>query len=750
MFKNFFIIAVRNLKRNKIFSVINIAGLAIGMASAILIGLWIQDELNFDQFHTKKDRLYMAYRLENNQGKSQAMNYTAKALAPTLKKDYPEIEDVARWQRVNFLFTVGDRHFNVPGNFTDSGFLRMFSFPLLEGNPNIALSGPTDIVITESLAKKLFGKESAFGRKVKVDSVDLFTVKGILKDLPDNTQFQFDYLLPWSYQKKIGWDDNYWENNSCLTFYTLKPGISGHDFDAKVRDIIIQHTKQDKTPSADILFGHPADKWHLYSKFENGKIAGGQIDTVRLFIIIAGFILLIACINFMNLSTARSEKRMKEVGIRKVVGALRNVLVWQFLAESLLFSFIAGLFALLIVQLSLGSFNQLVNKKLSIDFSSINFWIAGGCFILLTGLLAGSYPAFYLSSFQPIRVLKGVFKSGKEGSVQRKCLVVLQFSFAIILIISTMVVKQQIQYGQNRDSGYVKDNLVYNYMQGDAGKNYPMIRDELLSAGVAISVTRTSGPMTRHWADSWGFEWQGSTAADRNVDFNFFSSDVHFVQTMGLKLLSGRDIDASTYLTDSNALLLNEAAVKTMRLKDPVGQIIRVNGSGWHVVGVIKDFILESPYSPIAPMIIAGPNALSFYILNMKLNPANAVSDNLKKAEAIFKKYNPDYPFEYNFVDEEYASKFANEKRTGELAALFAGLTIFISCLGLFGLASFMAENRIREIGIRKVLGASVAGITQLLSKDFLKLVTISFIIASPIAWWIMNEWLQSYSYRNQ
>ncbi|MDP9041625.1 MAG: FtsX-like permease family protein, partial [Bacteroidota bacterium] len=367
---------------------------------------------------------------------------------------------------------------------------------------------------------------------------------------------------------------------------------------------------------------------------------------------------------------------------------------------------------------------------------------------LLTGLLAGSYPAFYLSSFQPIRVLKGVFKSGKDGSVQRKCLVVLQFSFAIILIISTMVVKRQIQYGQNRDAGYKRDNLVYNYMQGDAGKNYQMIRNELLSAGVAISVTRTSGPMTRHWADSWGFEWQGSTVADRNVDFNFFSSDVHFVQTMGLKLIAGRDIDASTYLTDSNALLLNEAAVKTMRLKDPVGQIVKVNGSGWHVVGVIKDFILESPYSPIAPMIIAGPSALSFYILNMKLNPANTVTDNLKKAEVIFKKYNPDYPFEYNFVDEEYASKFANEKRTGELAALFAGLTIFISCLGLFGLASFMAENRIREIGIRKVLGASVAGITRLLSKDFLKLVMISFIIASPVAWWAMNEWLQSYSYR--
>ncbi len=748
MIRNFFIIAIRNLKRNKIFSTINILGLATGMAGAILILLWIRDELGFDRFHAKENRLNMAYRLDNGEGKSIATNFTPKILAPTLKTGYPEIEDVARWQRVNFLLTAADRHFNEPGNFTDSGFLRMFSFPLLEGNPNTALSGPTDIVITESLAKKLFGKESAFGKQVKIDSVDLFTVKGVLKDLPVNTQFQFGYLLPWSYLKKIGWDDDYWENNSCQTYYSLKPGISGTDFDAKIKNMIIDHTKQDNTPSKDILFGHPADKWHLYSKFENGKISGGQIDTIRLFIIIAGFILLIACINFMNLSTARSEKRAKEVGIRKVVGAARAFLVWQFLAESLLFSFIAGLFALLIVQLSLSSFNLLVNKKLFIDFRNINFWISSVGFILLTGLLAGSYPAFYLSSFKPIRVLKGLFISGREGSALRKFLVVLQFTFAIVLIISTIIVMRQIQYGQDRDSGYVKDNLVYNYMQGDVTKNYPMIRNELLTEGVAVSVTRTSGPMTRHWADSWGFEWQGSTAADKNTDFNYFSSDEHFIETMGLKLIAGRDINARTYLTDSNAILLNEAAVKTMRLKNPIGQIIRLNGSSGHVVGVIKDFILESPYSPIAPMVIAGPNAINFYILNMKLNPANTVSDNLKKAERIFKKYNPAYPFEYNFVDEEYAAKFANEKRTGKLAGLFAGLTVFISCLGLFGLVSFMAENRVREIGIRKVLGASVISITQLLSKDFLKLVMISFLIASPVAWWAMNSWLQSYTYR--
>ena len=748
MIRNFFTLAYRNLSRNKVFSTINIAGLAIGMASAIMIGLWIQDEMQFDRFHTKEDRLFMVYRAENDGGVVKAINYTPKILGPTLKAGYPEIEDAVRWSNTNFLITVGDHHFNMPGNFTDSGFLQMFSFPMLEGNPKTALSQPGNMVITESTAKKLFGKEPALGKQVRIDSVDLFTVSGVLRDLPANTQFKFEYLLPWSYMKKIGWDDEYWQNNSVQTFYTLKKGISASAFDSKIKNLVKNHTRQDHTPSTSELFGHPAAQWHLYSRFENGKPSGGQIETVRMFIIVAGFILLIACINFMNLSTARSEKRVKEVGIRKVVGAPKSMLLWQFLAESVLFSFIAGLLALLLVEISLDAFNQLVNKKLFLDFRNIRFWATCCGFILFTGVLAGSYPAFYLSSFQPIKVLKGYFNAGRKGATPRKFLVVIQFSFAIILIISTVIVERQILFAQNRDSGYKKDNLVYNYMQGDAGKNFQLIRNELLNSGAVTSVARTSGPMTRHWADTWGFQWPGSTEADLKTDFNYFGTDDHFVQTMGLTLMAGRDINVSAYLTDSNAMLLNESAVKIMRLNDPVGKIIRIDNSSYHVVGVMKDFILESPYAPVAPMIVAGPAGMGYYILNMKLNPANEVSDNLKKMEAVFHKYNPAYPFEYNFVDEEYASKFANEKRTGKLAALFAGLTIFISCLGLYGLASFMAENRIREIGIRKVLGASVFSITSLLSKDFLKLVMLSFFIAAPIAWWAMHNWLQSYSYR--
>ena len=748
MIRNFFIVAFRNLKRNRIFSAINILGLAIGMASAILIGLWIQNELGFDRFHTKEKRLYLVYRSENDGGAMNAFNYTPKILVPTLKAEFPEIEDAVRMQNANFLFTVGDRHFNVPGNFTDGGFLTMFSFPLLEGNPKTALSGPYDIVITESMAKKLFGNQPAFGKQVKIDSVDLFTIKGILKDLPDNTQFKFDYLLPWTYLNKIGWDDKFWQNNSVRTYYTLKPGASGTAFNAKIKNLVIDHTQKDKTQSTSELFGHPASKWHLYSKFENGKVSGGQIEIVRIFMIIAGFILLIACINFMNLSTARSERRAKEVGLRKVVGAPRIYLIFQFLAESLLFSFIAGILALFIVHLSLGPFNLLVDKKLFIDFSNYNFWVATIGFILVTGFLAGSYPAFYLSSFRPVKVLKGVFNAGKKEASPRKFLVVLQFTFAIILIFSTIIVLKQLRYAQARDAGYVKDRLVYFYMQGDLQKNFPLLKNELIGNGIAKSVNRTSGPMTRHWADTWGLQWPGSTPADLKTNFIMLGTDENFVSTMGLTLSAGRDINIREYPTDSTAALLNEAAVKIMRLKDPIGKTVGLNGSSWHIVGVIKDFILESPYLPVAPMMVQGPDLFGFYILNIKLNPANAVSDNLKKAESIFKKYNPQYPFEYNFVDEEYTWKFANEKRTGTLAGLFAGLTVFISCLGLFGLASFMAENRIKEIGIRKVLGASIINITRLLSGDFLKLVVFSFLIASPVAWWVMNNWLQSYSYR--
>ncbi|HEY6902393.1 MAG TPA: FtsX-like permease family protein, partial [Puia sp.] len=459
-----------------------------------------------------------------------------------------------------------------------------------------------------------------------------------------------------------------------------------------------------------------------------------------------GFILLIACINFMNLSTARSEKRAKEVGIRKVVGAPRGLLISQFIGESILLSFLAAILAIVIVLISLPGFNQLTEKRLFIPFGNIFFWLSAIGFILFTGLLAGSYPAFFLSSFSPVKVLKGTFKAANALVTPRKVLVVLQFTFAIILIICTIIVKQQIDYARNRDTGYDRGGLVFHYMTGDIEKKYNQIRQELLSSGAAVAVCKTNSPFTENWSDTWGFVWSGKDPNDK-TDFNFFCADQQLVKTAGVQISKGRDFDLQQYPTDSLGMILNESAVKAMHFKEPIGQIVKNGDEPYHVVGVIKDFISQSPYEPIRPMVIIGAKGW-FGTVNFRLPNNASTQASLKKAEAVFKKYNPEYPFEYKFADAEYAEKFDDERRIGTLAGLFAGLTVFISCLGLFGLATYMAENRIKEIGVRKVLGASVGGIATLLSKDFMTLVLISFVVAAPVAWWAMYSWLKDYPYR--
>jgi ABC-type antimicrobial peptide transport system permease subunit len=745
MVKNFFKVAWRNLLRNKGFSFINISGLAIGMAAAVLIILWIKHELSYDQFHEKKDRIYEAWNKAEFSGKLQCWNTTPKILARTVEKDLPEVERAVRvnWPR-SVLFSVGEKRLTVTGNMVDTGFLQMFSFPLIKGDPKTALNTGSSIVLTETLARKIFGNEEAMGKVLKLDNKDNFTVTGIAKDLPNNTRFKFEYLTSWDYVIKHGEDDSSWGNNSTRTYVLLKPNASIAAANEKIKGIKVKYAKDDDPKWQ--MFLYPASRWRLYSNFTNGKEDGGLIDFVKLFGIIALFILLIACINFMNLSTARSEKRAKEVGIRKVVGAQKQSLIWQFIGESVFLSFIAGVFALIIVMISLPAFGQLTDKELSMDFGNISFWLTGIGFVLFTGAIAGSYPAFFLSSFQPVKVLKGTFKAANALITPRKLLVVLQFTFAIILIICTSIVKQQIDHAQNRQNGYEKNNLVYHMLTGDLDKNFNLVKNELISSGVAASVSKTSSPLTQGWSDSWGFEWAGKDPNDK-TDFDRYASDEDLVKTAGLKIIQGRDFNLKEFPTDSNAMLLNESGLKTMKFKDPIGQLVKDGDKQYHIIGIISDFILQSPYYPTKPMIIEGSASGWFNVMHFKLNPANATGDNLKKAEAIFKKYNPEYPFEYKFIDEEYAKKFKAEERTGTLAALFAGLTIFISCLGLFGLATYMAENRIKEIGVRKVLGASVAGITTLLSKDFLKLVMISFVIASPVAWWMMHQWLQDYPY---
>lgn len=745
MLKNYFKVAFRNLLRNKAFSVINISGLAIGMASAMLILLWIQNEVSYDQFHKKKDRIYEAWNKATFSGKLQCWSTTPKVLARAIEKDIPEVEHAVRVNWPNtFLFSVGDKRMSVKGNIVDSNFFQVFSFPLTKGNSRLALMDVHNIVLTEKFSKKLFGDEDPMGRIVKVDNKDNFTVTGVAKDLPNNTVFDFEYLLPWSYLRYRGWDDENWGNNSTRTVVLLKPNASFASANEKIRKLKVRYDKTED-PKWE-MFLYPSSRWHLYSRFKDGFEDGGRIEFVRMFAIIAVFILLIACINFMNLSTARSERRAREVGIRKVVGAQKGSLVGQFIGESILLAFLSGIVAVGIVELSLPGFNHLTDKKLFIDFTNWSNWGFALAFVFLTGIIAGSYPAFYLSSFQPVRVLKGLFRSSKALVTPRKVLVVLQFTFAIILIISTIIVRNQINYAKSRDTGYDRSNLVYHFLSGDLEKNYDLVKNELLSGGVATSVSKTSAPLTQGWSDTWDVKWQGKDAKDR-TDFDIYNADQDLVKTAGLQIAKGRDFDLKQFPTDSTAVVLNESAVKAMNFKDPIGQIINNNGIDWHVVGVIKDFILQSPYYPMKPMVIQGGKGW-FNVMHIKLNPANTTAENLKKAESIFKKYNPEYPFDYQFIDEEYARKFEDEKRTGTLTALFAGLTIFISCLGLFGLAAYMAQNRIKEIGIRKILGASVTSITTLLSKDFLKLVIVSLVIASPVAGYVMYKWLQDFPYR--
>jgi len=749
MLKSYFKVALRNIIKNKGYSFINISGLGIGMAATMLILLWVQNEIGFDRFHEKTDRIYQMFSRDQDNGKLDVWGNTPALLAPELKQSYAEVEDAIRYRQVFFLTKVGEKHFNVAGAFADPNFLSMFSFPLLGGTKS-ALMDDSGVVLAEKLAIKLFGNTDCIGKTVIVNDNDSFIVSGVLKALPANTEFDFEFLVPWNYMTKLGWDRNQtWASTNAATYILLREGASPLAFDDKVKNITINHIEKGDGSTREV-FAHALSKVHLYTSAENGKLTRGRIETVQLFVTIAVFILLIACINFMNLSTAKSEKRAQEVGIRKIVGAHKRSLIFQFIAESTTLALVSFVFALLIVQLLQSSFNQIVGAQLYMDWNNPKFWMFSFLFILFTGLMAGSYPAFYLSSSQPIKVLKGAFKNINAMIAPRKVLVVLQFTFAVTMIICTIIVQRQIRYAQGRDIGYNRADLAYNFTQGDVLKHYDLIKHDLITSGAATSVTRAFSPITRIWGTVTGLTWPGSTETDKKINFLQFGTDVDFTKTIGARLLQGRDLDIITYPTDSASVLLNEAAVTAMRIQAPVGETIKdEKGVSWKVVGVIKDIIIESPYEQVKPMIIQGWTT-RYGVVHFRLNAANSRTDNLVKAEQVFRKYNPEYPFEYFFADEFYDRKFGNEKQTRTLIALFSGLTIFISCLGLFGLAAYVAEQRTKEIGVRKVLGASVLNLWGMLTKDFVVLVIISVGISIPIAYYFMNNWLQKYEYRTE
>ncbi len=752
MLRNYFKIAWRNLLKNKVYSVINIAGLATGMAVAMIIGLWIYDETSANRHFKNYETLYqvmMHQTFDGVRGTQQALPFP---IGEELKNKYPDLKGVAMcdWGQMHSLI-YGEKKISKFGHFIGEDAINMFSIKIIDGDKS-PLHEPYSIVLTDETAKILFGNDNPVGKLVKMDNQTNLKVTAVVAKQPKNSSLTFDYLVPWQLQETLySWIKLYhktnWGNNSWQTFVQLNGNASFASADRKLKNIVISHFTDENTLKHIIpeVFIHPMAKWRLYSDFENGKNTGGFIKYVRMFGILGLVVLLIACINFINLTTARSEKRAREVGVRKAVGSGRGQLISQFLSESMLIAALAFLLALGIVALALPYFNKLTDKDMSLQMANPLFWIVMLTFTVLTGLLAGSYPAFYLSSFNPVRVLKGNLKVGQGSSLARKILVVLQFASSVVLMIGTIIVNQQIQYGKNRPIGFNNKGLISVLWSDDIGKHYEAIRQELLNTGAVASVCKSNSPPSQIYSNNNGWEWKGSQPVEKATVFSTIATSYDYTNTLGIKLIAGRDF--SREFADSNGVILNQAAVKRMRLQNPVGAMLKWNDKPMTVIGVIPDIQMESPYRAISPLTIIFSKDWVGYV-DIRINPNMPASKAIALIKPIFDRYNPSFPFAYQFSDEEYAKKFNYEELVGNLAGIIAVLAIFISCLGLFGLASFTAEQRVKEIGVRKVLGASVLSLWQLLSKDFVILVLISCAVAIPVAGYFMNQWLKNYEYK--
>ena len=748
MLRNYFKIAWRNMIRSKGFSALNILGLAAGMAVALIIGLWVYKEYSFDKFLPDYGQVYLVRR--NYFGNGDTVNYSGSSLklADALRSQIPEIEFVAETDDFGpHDLLVGDTKLYKAGGQAAKDFLKIFQYPLLEGNANTVLNDPYSIVLTESMAKALFGQEDPINKSVRFDNKNDLKVTGILKDLPANSTFQFNYIVPFSYYEatndfvKTARHRNF-EWNAFRTFVKLKAGITDKQVTAKIKDIEKVDRDNIMSRATEVIL-QPLANWRLFGNYVNGKETGGFIDYVRMFMIIGILVLAIACINFVNLTTARSEKRAREVGVRKAIGSRKRDLILQFLTESVLLCFMAFLLALLMVQWMLPAFNALTGSKISIPFANGFFWLSLATAVLVTALAAGSRPAFYLSSFNAVQVLKGSLQTAKAAIVTRKMLVVLQFTCSIALIISTFIIYQQIQYAKDRPAGFNMNRLMMTDMNADLGQHYAAIKNELIEKGLAGSVTAASNSATSTGGHRDVEDWPGKRP-NETVDMGqIYVSDDYF-KTLGMTMKEGRDFKGSS---DTLSAIFNEAAIRLMRLKNPLNQTITYLDSRLKIVGIVKDALTVSPFSPADPtLFLYDPNPQG--VMMYRLSPAIKTPAALSQLTAIFSKYNPAYPYSYSFADESYAAKFNLEVLIGKLAGLFAGLAIFISCLGLFGLAAYMAEQRTKEIGIRKVLGASIPQVWLLLSKEFVLLVLISALVASPIAFYLLTGWLQKYAYR--
>jgi putative ABC transport system permease protein len=742
MFKEYLKISLRHAKKNKGFSLMNIFGLSLGMTCAILILLWVQDEVTYNRFHEKYSTLFQVMDNQTYEGKTYTFSAVPGLLAGALKDEVPEIKNTARADWGNrWLFTLGEKTIYDDGRLVDPSYLDMFTFPLLHGEKKNTLADEHSIVITNKLSQKLFGDENPVGKYIKVNNKKEMLITGVLKDAPNNSSLKFQWLASFKiFEKQNDWYKT-WDNNGMQTYVELKPGTDVDKLNKKIYSFIQAKNKD----AAAKIFLHSMDDWRLRSKFIEGKQDGGRIEYVRLFSIIALLLIFIACINFMNLATARSEQRMREVGVRKVMGAERFALMKQFVGESLVTSCIALIIACIFVLISLPFFNDLVEKKLSLGLTNPLQWLLLIGIAIFCGFIAGSYPSVYLSSFSPVSIFKGMKIKSSGAAMVRKGLVVTQFVVSIVLIISTVVIFRQIQHVKDRQLGYKKENLIYCDLQSNVKEHFDVIRQDLISTGMVTNAATSSQNLLNEGSNTGGFSWEGKDPT-KEVLITVENGSPGFINTTGMQIIAGRDFDAD-WKKDSMNIIVNQTFAKLMNKKNPVGEIVRQDSNAYHIVGMVKDFVYNDFYKAPDPYVLyCDPR--NTYNLFIRIKDNANTSDALAQIESVIKKNNPGYPFEYNFIDADFDKLFKSEMLVAKLSRLFAILTIFISCLGLFGLAAYTAERRTKEIGIRKVLGATVAGMVGLLSKDFLKLVFIAVLVASPLAWYIMNNWLQDYAYR--
>jgi len=747
MLKNYFRIAFRNLGRSKFSSGINIGGLAIGMAVAILIGLWIYDELSYDKGMRNHDRIAAVLQNQNLSGDIQTWWGQAKQLAPALRKDYGSQFKYVATSTGAYpqLLSYGENKLKSSGAYMEPDGLRMLAPDMLSGSYS-ALQDPSSIVLSASLAKNIFGNAEPMGKILKLDT-QLIKVTGVYTDLPVNSSFAtYQFIVPFQLQenrpeiKALAWGNSWFQ-----TYVQLNDNVSIAAASGAIKMVKAKNSEGDRRFKPE-LFLHPLDQWHLRSKFKSGVIVGGSIEYVWLYATIGLFVLLLACINFMNLSTARSEKRAKEVGIRKAVGSLRGPLIRQFFSESVFIAGLAFVLAIVIVQLLLPFFNQVSGKKMGIPWNQPMFWLAGICFTIVTGLIAGSYPALYLSSFRPVKVLKGTFRVGRMAALPRKVLVVVQFTVSVTLIIGTIAVFRQIQYVKDRPVGYSRAGLLMVPIQSDnVKKHFDVIRGQLMQTNLIEDVATSQSDPTNTWTTNMGYSWRGKDPAMQE-QFTVNGVSATFGRVTGWQIKEGRDFSADL-ATDSNAFVINETAAKYMGFEHPVGEVVKWGDNGQYtIIGVVKDMVMQSPYEPARQMIF-NLDKRRRRTMDIRVKPQAVMSQALGAIAAVLKQYNPENPFEYRFADQEYAKKFGDEERIGRLAGFFTVLAIVISLLGLLGLSAFVAEQRIREIGIRKVLGASVLNLWHMLSREFIGLVGLSLLIGGPVAYRLMHRWLGNYQY---